>query len=396
MPTFLPRRFANPETLKRISTKYLRQFLEPSRVYLEGRGFDLPSADGDEFDYDALVRIFLDPDKDIPTELANGLYFVHEMATDYGMADLLDAAPPGLLDFGAEDPTPADVALQMLLKDRRLLERKHAEQFLIRPKSFYVIQGSTSGPRETPECEDTQIEAIQAQLDVGFEKKRRGRGSRVFIFPRAGEREIWFLVRHGMAMCRQGTYDNGESSGVYFRPEKFDVVIYYYDLDVLAIHADSKWERDLYCKAFGKNVFGSEAYFAGDGNYTLTPLRDKGSDVLDCAGSEGLDWVRLKELEVFVAGSQAASLSYKATDVFVYLAEAMIDLPRGFLSRAVLQFKFKESKTPRSVTVRPPNRTGYTRDTDRLLVEKWLKEKGFILTPDIEPDEQAEAAVGGV
>jgi hypothetical protein len=396
VPTFFPRRFANPETLKRISSKYLLRFLEPSRSYLEKRGCRLPNEDTKHLDYEKLVSVFLDPDKDIPADLADGLYLVHEMATDYAMAELLEAASADLLEFGPEDPTPADVALQVLLKDRPLLERKHAEQFLIRPKSFYLSQGSSAVVKDVPSCKDEQVAALEAQLDVKFKEKRLGRGPRVFPFPRKSEREFWFLVRHGMAMCRQGTFDDEESLGVYFRPEKFDVVIYYCDLNALAIHADSKWQRDLYRKAFGKEIFGSETYFSGDGNYSLAPLREKGPDVMDCVGSEGLEWVRLKELEVFVAGSQATSITYKATNVFDYFAEAQLDLPRGFLSRAVLQFKFKDSKTPRSVIVRPPSRTGYTRDTDRLLVEKWLKLKGFILTPDNKPNEEAEVAVGGI
>ena len=112
MSAFFPRRFSSPESVKRISPKNLLALLAPSREYLAGRGLVLPQEANDPVDYETLVAILVDPSPDMPKSLIDGLYFVHEMSTPECMADLLEAAAPGVLDFEeGEEPTPADVAV---------------------------------------------------------------------------------------------------------------------------------------------------------------------------------------------------------------------------------------------------------------------------------------------
>jgi hypothetical protein len=108
--------------VKRISAKDLLALLAPSREYLAGRGLVLPQEANHPVDYETLASILVDPSPDRPKALIDGLYFVHEMSTSECMADLLDAAAPGVLDFEGAEPTPADVAVQVCLKDRDLLD----------------------------------------------------------------------------------------------------------------------------------------------------------------------------------------------------------------------------------------------------------------------------------
>lgn len=381
MPTLVPRRFANPETLKRVSRSSLIELLSAKATseYLASRGFVLPTMAGDDVDYDALAGILVDPDAGMPTELVDSLYFIHEMSTDHAMQELLEAAQPGLLDFGEADPTPADVALQVLLKDRDLLERKHAEQYLERPKAFHVCQGAGEHREHPPGCSESLMTAMALELDEWFFKHRRGRGSRVFPYPRPQDGQVWFLIRHGLPMRREGTFDGDTSSSVFYRPEDFKVIIYHCAQNVLVIHADGKRERELYRKAFGKYLFGDEDYFACDGNYTLQPLKDNGRDALDCDGIDGIESVSLKELEVFVSKGRAAFVGVRCDDVFGYLEDSKMRLPKGFWSKAVLSIQFTDAVSPRSATIRPPSRASYTRDDDRLLVEQLLEHNGFVL-----------------
>jgi len=37
---------------------------------------------------------------------------------------------------------------------------------------------------------------------------------------------VWFLVRHGEPFTRESIVKDGESSSVYYRPEKYDVLVY--------------------------------------------------------------------------------------------------------------------------------------------------------------------------
>ena len=136
MATYNLRRFAHPDGLKAIAPKHLLAFLEPHRAYFASRGLRLPppsAANG--LDYERLVSVLMDPVLDTPKELLDALFFVHEMSTDECMDVLLEEAEShGLSLNGQTDPTAADVAVQIFLKDKALLERKHAERYLTRPR----------------------------------------------------------------------------------------------------------------------------------------------------------------------------------------------------------------------------------------------------------------------
>src|SRR5579863_2108471 len=142
--SFLPR-FANAETLKHIAPPELLAFFDPFREYFARRGYDLPKDPTVAVDYQALTAILIDPDRDVPPDLAQRLYLVHEMATEEGMQQLIEGLGESL-DVERDDPTPADIAVQAFLKNRSLLEEKHAEQFLVRSRSFRVCVSSSEPP----------------------------------------------------------------------------------------------------------------------------------------------------------------------------------------------------------------------------------------------------------
>ena len=48
--------------------------------------------------------------------------------------------------------------------------------------------------------------------------------------------------------------------------------------------------------------------------------------------------------------------------------------------RANFLVKFKDSKTPRTVSIRPANIAHYARDNDAIPLEDWLMKRGFIIT----------------
>jgi hypothetical protein len=68
--------------------------------------------------------------------------------------------------------------------------------------------------------------ALEESLNEFFHLHRKDRGVRVFVFMR--DDGIWFLIRHGLPMKREAAItDQGESKGVLFRPEIYDVLTFY-------------------------------------------------------------------------------------------------------------------------------------------------------------------------
>lgn len=396
MATFNLRRFSDPDGLKAISPDHLLALLRPHEAFLLGRNVRLPQ-DGraDGLDHAALVGVFMSPGSDTPRELANALYLIHESATQEVMDGLVEDAPKhGVSLNGNGRFTPADVAVQVYLQCRELLERKHAEQYLMRPRSFEHFQTTAEEPPQLKPPPDKVLQALEHNLDDWFEKKNRGRGSRVSCWPR--EDGIWFLVRHGEPYKREGSIENGESTSILYRPEKHDVVVYDPSIGEIRINARSKGEKVLYRTTFGLHLFGDEEFFPGTSKYTLEPLRTDGKTSLACTDIDGIEWIRLREVQFYWGGPQHEIETRKADDYFAALEARGRSLPSKVrIIRAGFLVKFSDSKTPRSVVIRPSNIAQYTRDADSALVEEWLTRRGFILTEKQDEHDDVSAVMAG-
>jgi hypothetical protein len=396
MATWSLRRFSCPEVLKSINPDHLVAFLKPHRRFFTSRGVSLPAPNAtDEIDYQALVKVFLSPDAKTPKELIDALYFVDELATPEGMDALL--AEADRLDLSLDDGndhTPADVAVQVWLLNKDILERKHAENYLAKVRSFeyYQTDRYKRPAFKRPAFKrpsDKQLAALASDLDDWFEKKKRGRGSRVIMGDQ--DESVWFLVRHAEPFKREESMDGVETSSVCFRPLKYDVLIYSPHIGELRINARSKGEKQLYRTKLGKHLFGDEDIFPGAEKYTLDPLRENGADSLACFDVDGIEWVKLREVQFFFTGNPWEVVTRKSDDVFKLFESRKKSFPEaGRIIKASFQIKFTDSKTPRTVVIKPSNIAQFARDDDSVLVEKWLEARGFIIGTGAEESEQSE------
>ena len=387
MATLNLRRFAHPDGLKAITPNHLLALLKPYESYFESRGFTLWSPSVfDGLDYEQLVEVLMNPDSGTPTGLIDALFFVHEMATPEGMDALLhEVENNGITLEESPNPTAADIAVQVYLKDKNILERKHAEQYLVLPRSFEYFQTDVRPIPMLVQPSEDVLAALQNDLDNWFEKKKRGRGSRVFVYPKPDT--IWFLVRHGDPFKREGSLEGDQSSSVFYRPEKYDVLVYETLIGEIRMNACGKGEKDTLCREFGRHLFNNENYFPGKGKYTLEPLQTDGEASIVCTDVEGMEWVRLKELQFFWGGAEKEIEIRKANDVFAAYAGRNHAMPQKVhIIRASFLVKFTDSKTARTVVIRPSNIAQYTRDSDAALIEIWLTKRGFIIS-DLKEDE---------
>jgi len=391
MSTFrLSRFFSQPEILRGIDPENLLSLLADHAPALEVLGLKLPDEAAVGLDYDRLIELLMTPDK-LPADLREAFYFIHEMATDEGMACLLEASEEASIEIvGNPAPTPGDVAVQVRLKDPELLERTHAEQFLRNPRTF---ESFATAVAPVPDCGDPVAAAarMKADLDDFFEKRKRGRNTKVFAYVRPDG--IWFLVRHGDPFKREGAIDErGESVGVYYCPEKFDVLVLDPAEGELRINARNQGEKKAYRQVFGRHLYRDDGFFGGEDKYTLEPLREKGEDALTPV--EGIEQVVLTEVHFYWGGSHNEREIRKADDVFAaYKARGREFPAKPRIVKACFRVTFSDSDTPRTVTIKPPNVAQYTRDADSVIVEKWLKARGFIAKKGRAPRDAAVRAV---
>jgi hypothetical protein len=391
MATFALRRFSCPETLRTIAPANLLVFLRAHRRFLLSSGVVLPqSGSADELDYEQLAKVFMTPDTKTPRDLIDALYFVDEMATPEGMDALLAEAEEQNLPLApGSDHSPADVAVQIWLLDKGILERKHAEHYLAKVRSFESYQMDRSKKPAFRRPSAKQLDALASDLDGWFDGKKRGRGAKVIMCDRPDG--VWFLVRHGEPFKREESLDGHDASSVCYRPLKYDVLVYAPQIGELRINARSKGEMQLYREKFGKHLFGDEGIFPGTEKYTLEPLRELGEDALSLADIEGIEWVKLREVQILFGGNPWELVTRKSDDIFALLKSRGRPFPEaGRIFRATFQVKFSDAKTPRSVVIKPSNVAQFTRDDDSVLVEKWLQARGFIVNPEAEENDHQE------
>ena len=377
MATFNPRRFSKPETLRMVAREHLIAFLRPHAAYFTARGVELPSNQTQELDYDTLSDVLLSSDTTTPPELAESLYYVDELSTQEGFDSIQEAIDGTEFDATISDEiTCADLAIQVWMRNRDLIERLHAEQFLHRPRSFEYFM-TTGEIQDCRKLDEVGLRALESDLNDWFEKKRRGRTAKVFVYRKPDF--IWFLVRHGEPFTREPSLKAGNEEGSeYFRPMKFDLLVYNPNIGEIRVNATSKGEKQLYRKHFGGHFFGDDEYFDSTAKFTLDPLREDGADAVLCGDIDGLEEIKLKEIQIFRGGTHKEIEIRKAEDIFAALAERERDLSKAKgLFKASFSVKFTDSKTPRTVTL-SGNKAQYKRDDDSEILEQWFAARGFV------------------
>jgi hypothetical protein len=257
------------------------------------------------------------------------------------------------------------------------LEKKHGEQFVGERSSFVYFQ-SANEPcgRFTPPTNE-QIEQLQLDLGQWFLQRKKGDQVRVFVYPKPDE--VWFLVRHGDGFRREGAQRNGRSTSIFFRPEKHDVLVFTPAIGELRVNATTLGERDLYRRLFGLHLFGNPDHFpCSHKKYTLEPLRRDGAGSLICTDVDGIDSIVLAEIAYYWGGAQGEVEIRKANgDLFAALSERNGKIQQSKIIGAKFRVKFSDSRTPRSVSLRPPNVARFTRDDDGRRIDEWLAKRGF-------------------
>jgi len=392
------KRFANVAILKRIANSLLIEFLTPYRAFLvDQRSFPWPTTPGD-LDHSALADILMSPTVDTPEELLDALYFVDNLSDPDCYDRLIHEAEEADIDVhgdDGEDPSPEDLTLRIWLADPLILERVHAEMYRSKPKAFLSFFSKRSDRPDLEIPDDGVRTALEDELNDWFHWKKKGRGARVFPFPR--EDGFWFLVRHGQRIKREGTVEaDGESGSVFYRPEKFDVLIYYADTGELAVYTETKGEQEIYCRLFGKHLFDDEDFFefkSPAAKYTLQPLIDLRRDALVCSDVAGIEAIELYRLEYCRDLDYANVRIVGGDDVFSDIEANGPDLSEQglILVKAKFRITFTDGRT-RIISVEPPNRAVFDRETDSPMIHDWMSKRGFIAF--VHNEETADAERG--
>ncbi len=375
------KRFSRVATLKSVNLFLLRRFLAPYRRFFDAYGLDVTGR-ATAFDYEGVAQLLMAPDEETPEPLLDALFFIDEVAHELLFDALYDRALGAGIPVDRDtELSPADLAVLVWLEQPEVLERFHAEQFLTRPKRFESFVAPLGTPGKIPQISEDICDALECDLNRFFTTRHKGRGTRVFPFVR--EDGIWLLVRHGQQIRREGTVEpDGRSKNIYYRPEKFDVLVYFPENCELTIHTSTKGECAAYCQVIGDRVFGDGDFFRSSHvvpRYALSRILQQGRDMLICSDVEGIDAVRLVELQVRHGGGLGHREIHRAEDVFDALDDIGRVIPHDARPiRAGFKILFSDSRRWRTVTLCVPNAAVYDRDSDSEAVNRWLRQRGFV------------------
>jgi hypothetical protein len=193
-----------------------------------------------------------------------------------------------------------------------------------------------------------------------------GRGSSCAAAPRSSRRVRPRTARFHCSSC----------------PEIYDVLFYDTESDLIAIHADAKWLRDLYRRCLGTYAFGDPTYFPAGEWLSLDPLVREGPACCNCEDIDGVEDVKLVEVQRHWFNKLHEVDNKKADDVFAALGDRWRSfMSGGRLTRAVFKVWFTGAEKPRPVTLRPENIAKYGHETDSEPIEQWLTKRGFVKAP---------------
>jgi hypothetical protein len=369
--------FSHPDVLKQFQPAILIRLLETSRLFFDMKGFAIPPPGTDDLDYLALAGILAEPDEDMPGDLVEALHLISELGTDEFFDDLLRIAAESDVEV-TDEMTAPDLAARIWLKDPQLLERKDREGLFDRRKSFDSFRASD--PQLAINADDltSDFSALETELGSYFSDKKKGKGCRVI--PRFAVAEVRFLVQHGQPCRREPSRKGAQSTCTFFRPEKTDVVVLDLTNRELRMNASGAPDLRKYRELFGQHLFGNPETFVYAEKYTLEPLRTHGEDSLRCRDVEGVDSVRVIQMDFDFGGAFESVVTERAHDVFKALSLRRANIPEEpVIRKAVFKVKLQGEKKPRTVSVKAGNKAGYQRGEESAIVENWLRARGFIL-----------------
>lgn len=380
MPAFNPRRFTEPQVLRRIGRTQLLAFLNRFKDYFARCGVQLPDPAGTEdLDYERLSVVLATASNDPPEALIDALHLLAYMSTDDGLAALIRATAGKEIDLAGDDLTPADVAVRVWLVAPTILEDEQSRIFVHGKRSFdYFPMRRDHDP--VPEGRKPTIEilrAIERDLSKWFVEHKRGGRCEVRAFPEV--HQTLFLVKHGEPLRREEV-DSDAHSSLLYRPMKDDVVVLDWSLGELRVNAQTEGEKELYCRAFGEHLYDDVEFFGDVDKHTLDPLRVDGEECLNCDDiGDGINWIRLVEVQFLWPGDPLETEIRRSKDIFKSLRSRKKEMPhRPKIIAAKFEVKFAGSKNARRVKVTPHNAT-FIHDGDSEAVMRWLEARGFVV-----------------
>ena len=381
---FTPNHISSPQLLERVNPPVLMRFFRKYQEYFTAEGVMPLSPDA--IDYDRLSLVLASPSEVMPAHLMADLFYWDEVAEMAEVEDLNAIAEKHGITF-SDEVTIEEATLLVRMDAPDALEdlhaTYHAHGLLRKKKRFLSYFATVAKLPKWAKPTQKKLNQFAGDMDAWYDGQKKGRGTRVSIIEK--DDAAWFIVRHGGTFKRERAVENGEPTLVFYRPEAYDLLIYYHKQGELAIYneGNSKRERQAYCIYLGKSLFDNGSFFekSDAAKYTLEPLRKRGRAALDCSDVPGLNSARLTYFRYHFNGGNNHCVTHKAEDVFTGFEDLGEEIPEGaeMVCMGVKLMPDSALGGERNVKLYSPNVSVYDHERDADLAHQFLALKGFII-----------------
>jgi len=378
---FAPR-FATPDVLASIDPPDLFHLLRRYRKGLTGIALSRP----DRLNIDELSSRIM-AGVGLPGEFIDLVCMIDELAKPRVHDRLVEIAERSGVVVGDEDFAhrlvvkilpKAERAVRDLFLEQNALSRKNCGRYMaMSPDIPRLVRAHRRGQR-----------ALEEALNLDFKSRRRQQSDGVVRVRRFEEPNGFrLIVRRGDIKRSVLTIDDdhgGDSSRLIYRPELYDVIRYDRRYGDLLVCARSKPDIRAYCYLIGQHLFDDRFAFdphLAPRRYALNAIREHGTGCLTSADIDGIEYARLKTLEIRPPDSDGTPVKIGPGDA-LHTAYQMFGgriEPDIELIRATFAFLLTGEQRERTLVIAPPITATFDIDHACEPIELFIELRQFLL-----------------
>ena len=206
-------------------------------------------------------------------DLMEALQSISEMANLNSRAVLNSMGKSQKLSLpNGPDVSDADFALNCWLNHQGLFTAAYAKGRVKNFQSFLYYKGAKIKEQEFPSITDDKVSAIQVKMNAWLKENGRMPNCKLYFFPHGDRLSI--VIKYGMPLNRDvASKKNGDSEGIFYNPQKHDLLIYHRIYDEISLNTPNISDQDsTYRTVIGEQLFGDENYFKQEKEFSLTEL----------------------------------------------------------------------------------------------------------------------------
>jgi len=368
MSKHLLQRFISPEFLSRISPMLLRKLLSPYRDFFRKHRVDI---DAEPLSTKNLATTLFVQCLSIPEPLLESLTVIESLCTDRLIDRILTfAGEHGIAHEGGRK-NAADIAVQMWLFDRDLVEQVLGKDLLRAGKTLYFYRSSQTPP--PVEFNDATIRCMEEDYNQWLMENGRGRTGRLFVYN--DQSIVTILARHGEPFRRLPIIRDGKSSVTVLQPEAYDQLIFDPQTGELGVKARTEKIRQGHLQWLSRHLLAQGDRFCKYDRFMLDNLIHPYVVPVGCADILGIDQVHLDRIEVAIPTGQLrpVRIALDCDELPYHYGQFLQDIPDDAeVHRVKFKIRLMGDRYLRRLVISSPNRIEFGTGLGIEEVHQWL------------------------